>query len=129
MNTNRIQSFTATAVAIPQGTRVSLDSDGKISAAGATQAAIGTARYDIAASAVGDVVMFGETHFVIAAGAIAVGAVIYPAASGKVNDVLVNLSITDSGPDTVLIPQPIGVAIEAASADGDVIRAIIGTLF
>jgi hypothetical protein len=48
----------------------------------------------------------------IAAGAIAVGATLYTAASGKVNDVAASTS------------YPRGIALEAAAADGDYIEIL-----
>lgn len=53
----------------------------------------------------------GTTKFV-AAGAIAVGADVYTAASGKVNDVAASTSYL------------LGTALEAAAADGDVIEVL-----
>jgi hypothetical protein len=52
------------------------------------------------------------TFEMTAAGAIAAGAIIFGAADGKV-------SLAPSG-------QPIGIAIEAATADGDIIECILG---
>jgi len=112
-NNSGFQAFTATAVALGVGVRVKLDSNGLISAAGATDAWIGTTCHAIAASGTGTVRLRNSpgTHLFVAAGAVEVGDKLYPAASGKVNDV------QSAGGWTGF------VAVSAASADGDIITA------
>lgn len=113
INSTGYKTFTATAVAITAGARVAVNSSGVIAASGAANDWIGTAIEDIAASGAGTVRLRsspGTFHF-IASAAITVGNVLYPTASGKVDD-----AGTTGG--------AIGfVAIEAATADGDVIEA------
>lgn len=113
-NTTGLQAFTATAAAIGLGVRVKLDSSGTISAAGATDAWIGVTTEPIVASGTGTVKLRSAagSYLVVAAGAIAVGARLYAAASGKVNDVQLG------GGDTGLMAKT------AAGADGDIIEAV-----
>lgn len=114
-NTTGYKAFTATATAIGLGVRVKLDTNGLISAAGATDAWIGTTVAPVAASGVGTVRLRNApgTHMFVAAGAVDVGDKLYPAASGKVDDVA-------AGNFTGF------VAINAAAADGDIIEAAPG---
>ncbi len=101
----------ATAVAITKGLRVTYDSAGKILASGAANDAIGVALEDIAASGWGTVKLFSApgTFFVVAGAAVARGAALHAIAAGKVDDAGANL---------------IGmIALEAATADGDIIPA------
>lgn len=103
------KSFQATAVAIAQGVRVKVDSSGLISAAGATDSAIGTTLAAVAASDYGTVLLFGPTLLVTASAAIARGALLYPTASGRVDD---------AGTTAIDL-----VSLEAATAAGDIIEA------
>lgn len=112
-NTTGYKAYTATAVAIAEAVRVKLDSSGTISAAGVGEDWIGVTVAPIAASGSGTVQLRSApgTVEVTAAGAITLGAKLYAAASGKVDDA-VNGDFTGY------------VAAQAASADGDIIEAI-----
>lgn len=95
--------------------RVKLDSDGKITNAGLADKEIGTAQQE--AFAAGDIVSVklrsgSGTHKMIASEALAAGAVVYTEASGKVQDTAQATSFI------------VGTALEAASADGDVIEVL-----
>lgn len=95
--------------------RVKIDSNGEAVLSGADEAFLGTNLQDVTGTVDGTharnvaaVALKGYgTHYATAAGAIALGAEVDAAASGKVE--------TTGG-------APIGIALEAASADGDVIR-------
>jgi len=110
-NSSGFKAFTATAVAIAEAVRVKLDSSGLISAAGVGEDWIGHTTAPVAASGLGTVQLLHPTVEVTAAGAFAVGARLYAAASGKVDD-------TANGDYTGLL------AIQAASADGDIVEAV-----
>jgi len=95
--------------------RVKLDSDGKITNAGLADKEIGTAQQE--AFAAGDIISVklrsgSGTHKMIASEALAAGAVVYTEASGKVQDTAQATSFI------------VGTALEAASADGDVIEVL-----
>lgn len=113
-NSTGYVSLTATAVAIGLGVRVKIDSSGNISAAGATDHWIGVTTSPVAASGVGTVKLRGApgTFLVQVAGAVAIGARLYPAASGKFDDV------QSAGAESGLIAK------SASGADGDIIEAI-----
>jgi len=107
------RTFQATAVAIPAYSLVTLDSSGTISVSGdnASEQVIGVTTADIAASEYGNVALLnsGGTIEVLAGGdTIAVAATVYTDGSGKV------------GTDTS--NTKIGLALQASSADGDVIE-------
>lgn len=110
-NMTGIMTFQATAAALAQAIRVKVDSNGLISVAGATDASIGVTTEAIAASGYGSVKLFNATGtFLVTAGAaITRGAQLYPLAAGKVDDT-----------GTTALPL---VALEAATADGDIIAA------
>lgn len=112
-NTTGYKAFTATAVAIAEAVRVKLDSSGTISAAGVGEDWIGVTVAPIAASGSGTVRLRSApgTVEVTAAGAVTLGAKLYTAASGKVDDAV-------NGDFTGL------EALQAASADGDIIEAV-----
>jgi hypothetical protein len=118
MNTTRndtgFRTFTATAVAIGEGVRVKLDSNGEISAAGATDAWIGTTEHAIAASGKGTVKFRNAAGSLLftASAAITAGAQLYCTASGKVDDA--------AGTSNFAGFQ----AVSAATADGDIIEAV-----
>lgn len=103
------KAFTATAAALGAGIRVKLNTSGQILVAGATDSAIGTTLQAIAASGDGLVQLFGPSRLVVAGAAIARAALLYPLASGKVDD---------TGTTAIGL-----VAAEAATADGDIIEA------
>jgi hypothetical protein len=108
------KGFLASA-AITQYARVILDAAGTVSTAGLTGREIGTALN--AAFAAGDQVMVklrtgAGTHKMIAAGAVTNGAFVHGQASGKVDDVA-----TATG-------YPIGTALEAATANNDIIEVL-----
>lgn len=108
------KQFPASA-AISQYARVAIASDGTISAAGLTVKEIGTAQN--AAFAAGDLVNVklrtaAGTHKMIAAAAVAAGAPIGTVASGKVDDALTATGFV------------IGVSLEAATANNDVIECL-----
>lgn len=109
------RSFQATAAAIDAYSLVTLDSSGTIAASGdnATEQIIGVTTEDVAASAWGNVQLLnaGGTIQVLCGGnTIAVADTCYIDGSGKVG--------TDSS------NTKIGVALEASSADGDVIELL-----
>jgi hypothetical protein len=110
-NSSGYRAFQATAVAIAEGIRVTVDSNGLISAAGAAVGAVGVTTEPIAASGWGTVKLFnaGGTFIIQAhATGITKGAILYPAAAGRVDD---------SG--TTAIPL---VALETSTAQGDLIE-------
>ena len=109
------RTFQATAVAISAYSLVTLDSSGNIAASGdnATEQIIGVTTEDIAASGYGNVRLLnaGGTVEVLCGGnTIAVADTCYIDGSGKVG--------TDSS------NTKIGVALQASSADGDVIELL-----
>lgn len=109
-----------TAAALNAHERVALDSNGEVSAADASEEWIGTAEHDVPSAASGDAVRdrVVAVHLVnatgtmvfIASAAISIGDVLEPAAAGKVA--------------TRTTGRQIGVALTAASADGDLITAL-----
>lgn len=107
---NSIRTFEAGGT-ISQYARVKLSS-GEVIAAGADDIDIGTCEVLAADGDLVDVRMSNAagTRFMIASEAIAVGAKVYGAADGKVSD-------TASG-------RLIGIALEEATADGDIIEVL-----
>lgn len=108
------KSFEADA-AIGQFERVKLDSDGKITQAGLADRGIGVACQ--AAFAAGDnvtVALYSKcgSMKMVAIEALAAGALVYSEANGKVQDTAAATSYL------------VGVALEAATADGDVIEVM-----
>ena len=103
------KSFQATAAALGLGIRVKLDTAGKILVAGATDPAIGTTLEAIASGGFGTIQLFGPSRLVTAGAAITAAALLYPLASGKVDD---------TGTTAIGL-----VAATAATADGDIIEA------
>lgn len=113
-NATGCKAFEADA-AIGQYERVKLDSDGKITQAGLADRCIGVAtREAFAAGDVIDVALYSKpgTMKMIAVEALAAGAVVYSEAAGKVQDT------------AAVTSYPIGVAMEAATADGDIIEVL-----
>ena len=106
-NSSGFRTFQATAVALAQGLRVKVDSNGLISVAGAAEAAVGVTTEAIAASGYGTVKLFTApgTFLCTASVAITRGNQVYPAASGKI-----------AATGTTALPL---VALEAATANGD----------
>ena len=109
------RTFQATAVAIEAYAVVALDSSGTISVNGdnATDLTIGAVTEDIAASGYGNVALFdasGTTEVLCGGNTIAIGAVCYTDGSGKI------------GTDTS--NRSVGYALQASSADGDVIEVL-----
>jgi hypothetical protein len=107
--------FTADA-AIAQFARVTFESDGRIVTAGLTDVGIGVAQ--LPAFAAGDVIPVKlwnsqGTFKMIAVEASAVGATLYTEASGKVQDTAATTSL------------PFAQALEAATADGDIIECVL----
>ncbi len=105
------KTFTAGA-ALSKHRRVKL-SAGKLAYAGVADVGIGTLEQDCFAD--GDVVdvrlrNLQGTVKMIAAGAVTSGAVVYAAANGKIDDTASN--------------QQVGIALEAATADGDIIEVL-----
>jgi len=101
--------------ALEEGIRVKLNSSGELVAAGATDAEwIGhTSRKTFAAGELVSVRLRGSVQEVVAAAAITNYSKIYTDASGKAND---------TQPENGLL---LGVAIEAAAADGNWFLAIV----
>jgi len=94
--------------------RVLLGSGGTITAAGLADKEIGTA---MQAAVSGDKIAVklrsgAGTHKMIAIEALAVGATVYTEANGKIQDTAASTSFQ------------VGVALEAAAADGDVIEVL-----
>jgi hypothetical protein len=112
-NTTGYRTFQATAAAIAAGARVAVDSNGLISVSGAANDSIGVAVEAVAASGYGTVKLWSApgTFQVLAGAAITRGAALYPIAAGKVDD-----AGTTGGALGL-------VALEAATADGDIIEA------
>ena len=101
--------------AITQWARVKLDSDGKVTTAGLTDKGIGVATR--AAFAAGDIIDVAlntkpGTVKMIAVEALAAGATVYSEAAGKVQDTAQSTAFQ------------VGVALEAATADGDIIEVM-----
>lgn len=112
-NSSGYKTFTATGTAIEAYVRVAVDSNGEISAAGASDRGIGVTQEAIAADGNGTVKLWSApgTFLMQAAAAITRGASIYAAASGEVDDT----GTYDLGL----------VALEAATAQGDIIEFTI----
>lgn len=107
------KSFTA-AGTIAQYARVVLGSGGTITAAGLTDKEIGTA---VEAASSGDTIAVrlrtaSGTHKMIAIEALAAGATVYTEANGKVQDTAASTAFQ------------VGTALEAATADGDIIEVL-----
>jgi hypothetical protein len=109
-NDSGFRTFQATAVALEAFVRVTVDSNGLISAAGASDVGIGVTQEAIAASGYGNVKLFGApgTFLMQTAGPVTRGAALYAAAAGEVDDT-----------GTYALRM---VALEAATAQGDVIE-------
>jgi len=108
------KAFTASA-AIPQYARVTLASTGKIAKSGLAEKDIGTAQQ--AAFADGDVINVkmrtaAGTHKMIASEALAIGATVYSESEGEVQDTAQATSFI------------VGTALEAATADQDIIEVM-----
>lgn len=104
------------AIALYQ--RVKLDSDGKVTVAGLADLDIGTAVKP--AFAAGDLVTVklrtaSGTHKMIVSEAVAAGALLYTESDGEVQDT------------AQATAYPIGTALEAATADQDVIEVLYNT--
>lgn len=101
--------------ALSQWARVKLDADGKVTTAGLTDKGIGVAtRQTFAAGEYVDVRLDtapGTTKMIVSE-AVAAGATLYSEASGKVQDTAQATSFQ------------VGVAMEAATADGDIIEVM-----
>lgn len=113
-NETGMKAFEADA-AISLYARVKLDSDGKVTTAGLTDKEIGTAMQEAFAS--GDVINVrlrtnSGTHKMIAIEALDAGATVYTEADGKVQDTAQATAFQ------------VGTALEAATADGDVIEVL-----
>jgi hypothetical protein len=109
------KAFTA-AGTIAQYARVLLGSGGTITTAGLTDKEIGTA---LEPAASGDTITVrlrtaAGTHKMIAIEALAIGATVYTEASGKVQDTAQATAFQ------------VGTALEAATADGDIIEVLYG---
>lgn len=108
------KTFTADE-AIAVHLRVKLDSDGKVTVAGLTDKEIGTAVTPSAAA--GETISVklrtgAGTHKMVAIEPLAVGATVYTEANGKVQDTAASTSFQ------------VGIALEAAGADGDIIEVL-----
>lgn len=113
-NDTGCKAFEADA-AITQWARVKLDSDGKVTTCGLTDKGIGVATR--AATAAGDIIDVAldskpGTIKMIASEALDAGATVYSEASGKVQDTAQATAFQ------------VGVAMEAATADGDIIEVM-----
>jgi len=95
--------------------RVKLDSDGRVTIAGLADKDIGTALTP--AYAAGDTINVklrtgAGTHKMVAIEALAIGAELFTEANGKVQDTAASTSFR------------VGVALESATADGDIIEVL-----
>lgn len=113
-NDSGLKAFEASAP-IAQYARVGVAADGTIAEAGATAKGIGVAR--VAAFAAGEVITVklwskSGTMKMLAGGAITAGAAVNSIADGKIDD---------SG---AVGSYDVGIALEAATADGDVIEVL-----
>lgn len=116
MNSNNVISLDADG-AITAHTFVRLTDAGTVeTAAAASTAIIGTALQDTAENTQCDIALLGPypVHYVVASGAVAVGAAVKLDNGGKVQDY--------AGAGT-----PVGNALEAATSDGDIIRVLLST--
>ena len=109
------RTFQATAVAIEAYAVVALQTSRKIAVNGdnATDLTIGVVTEDIAASGYGNVAFFdstGTNELLCGGNTIAIGDVVYTDGSGKIG--------TDGS------NRSVGYALQASSADGDVIEVI-----
>lgn len=104
-----LKTFTA-ANAIVQGARVKVTAASTVDTTDATVNAIGVAERAAAQGELVTVRMWAPTYRAVAAGAISVGALVGPAAAGKVDDA--------ATPKTA-------VALELAGADGDLIEIAV----
>lgn len=106
--------YTLTAAAdIAAHLRVKIDTNGNVAVAGATDLGIGTMGPAGAKSGKPCLVyLLGEPRNRVASNSVAIGAKLFAVADGKVHG-------TDPGSARV-----VGVALEAAAADGDVIRTL-----
>ena len=101
--------------AIAENLRVKLDSDGRVTIAGLADKEIGTAVTPAFAAGENVTVRLrtaAGTHKMIAVEALAVGAAVYTEAAGKVQDTAAATAFL------------VGTALEAATADGDVIEVL-----
>lgn len=113
-NDSGLKAFEASA-AIAQYARVTVAADGTIAQSAANEKGIGVAR--VAAFAAGEVITVklwskSGTMKMLAGGAIASGAAVNGIADGKIDD---------SG---AVGSYDVGIALEAATADGDVIEVL-----
>jgi hypothetical protein len=109
------RTFQATAVAIDAYSVVALQAAGTIAVNGdnATDLTIGAVTEDVAASGYGNVALFdssGTTELLCGGNTIAIGDVVYTDGSGKIGTDATNRSV--------------GYALQASSADGDVIEVL-----
>ena len=113
---NQVRTFTTGAVALAAYVRVKLTS-GLLVVAGVGDAAIGVTLAPSAISAPASVRLANGygTALMVAGAAITTGAEVYGIAGGKVDD-----AVAATGPGA-----PVGVALEAATADGDVIEVLL----
>lgn len=117
-NTSGYRAFTNGGTMLVKGTRVKLTS-GLLAASGSANGdSIGVLLNDVPANGIGTVKLnTASGTFEMRAGiAISAGANIFPAASGKISNVA-------SGSPLCTF---IGVALEAATADGDIIEVALG---
>lgn len=110
---NNHKAFTNGASTIAKYLRVKLTA-GALAVAGATDRELGVTSRFLDASVPGDVLLRNQngTTPMVAAGAIALGAVVYTAADGKINDA------------QVAGAYRVGIALEAASGDGSIIEVL-----
>jgi len=108
-NDTNFRTFTATAVAIAEFSRVKVDTAGLILVCGATDSSIGIVQHDVAASGQATVKLWEPTQFMIASAAITTADKLQDAASGKVATLATG---------TATAYQALG----AATADGDIIE-------
>jgi hypothetical protein len=112
---SQTRTFTTGATALAAYARVKLDT-GVLVVAGAGEAAIGVTVAPFAIGALATVRLFNGygTAFMLAGAAVASGANVFGIAAGKIDDA-----------QPAAGGAPIGVALEAATADGDVIEVLL----
>lgn len=106
-----VRTLTA-AAALSAFSRIIVDSSGEAALASNNGLSIGVLQKDVAADDPAPVRLYAPTFMMMASGAITAGSQVYPAANGKVS----GSQVTDA---------QVGVAIEAATADRDIIEIAI----
>jgi hypothetical protein len=114
---NQVRTFTTGTVALAAYVRVKQHTDGTLLVAGAGERAIGITLAPSAIGALASVRLLNGygTSFMLCSAATAAYAAVYGVAAGKIDDAV---AATNAG-------APLGFALEAATADGDVIEVLL----